>query len=156
MAILQQICDALGIPVDPTGGLGGDPTGAGGPPGPPAGPPGPPGAGGPPGGGPLGPGGHPMEVVRHERVTKPGETPPGGTPVGAPAFASVRQDHPWAHLAGKVASFEVADKIGDAPLGQIKNELSSLASEINYRVARLREDKDDDGNRVAAAVITQH
>lgn len=148
LEIVQQIAEALGLPI----GLGASPV-----PGPdqglvppPAGPPH--GPGGPPGM----PGGPDVQKVIHDRVTKPGETPPGGTPVGAPAFASVREDHPWAHLAGKVASFEVADQIGDAPLGDIQNELKALATDIRYRVARFREDRDSDGNRVARAVITAH
>lgn len=141
LQMLQQIMDALGIPV----GMGASPV-----PGPDAGPvP-------PPAGPPHGPGGPNEQHVIHERVTKPGETPPGGTPVGAPAFASVKPDHPWAHMAGKVASFDVADQIGDSSLNTIQNELQALASQIGYRVSRLREDRDEQGNRIAVAKITAH
>lgn len=146
---LHAIADALGVPLgmaDPTGLAG--PEGPSGPPGMP--PPGPPDAhGGPP------PAPAEQHVV-HERVTKPGETPPGGTPIGAPAFASVREDHPWAHVAGKVASFEVAEKIGNAPLPEVEQELTHLASEIGYHWKNLREATNDDGDRVAVAVITRH
>lgn len=65
----------------PDDALGPDPLAGGGPPPPkgPAGPPGPPGAGGPPG----------AKAPKGPPAMKPGMTPPGGTPVGAPAFASV-------------------------------------------------------------------
>lgn len=82
--VLEQILHAVG---------GGAPDGLGGPdalgPGP-EGPPGPPAPkGGPPGAGapPKGPTPRPM---------KPGETPPGGTPIGAPAFASTTAAGPGA------------------------------------------------------------
>lgn len=152
LEIVQQIAESLGIPVNlgasPVPGLDGGPTGpAGGPAGPPtpgpAGPP--PGAGGPPG----------MDKKVHERALKPGETPPGGTPVGAPAFASVRADHPWGHLAGKVASFKVADVIGDAPMADVVREVTELAKEIGYK-AKVREGRNDRGERIAEAVITAH
>lgn len=70
--------DALG---PPDGGMAGPPPPKGGPP---MG--GPPGAGGPP------PGAKPKPPM------KPGMTPPGGTPIGAPAFASTRE----AALPGQV------------------------------------------------------
>lgn len=153
MQMIQQIAEALGVPV----GLGDSAIpGAGGP----DAPPGPPGApGGMPPQGPPGPpglhGGPAEQHVVHERVTKPGETPPGGTPIGAPAFASVRSDHPWAHLAGRVASFEVSEPIGDTPMHKIAEELDHLSREIGYSY-KLNESKDDKGNRVAVALITKH
>lgn len=154
MQMLQQVMEALGLPVGmgdsmvPGADEGSMP--------PPAGPPH--GPGGPmPGGPPHQPGDVATQHVVHERVTKPGETPPGGTPVGAPAFASVRSDHPWAHIAGKVASFDVTSEIGDTPLNEINSELQALASELpGYKVARLREDRDNHGQRVAVAKITLH
>lgn len=86
--VLQQILQAVGGDAPGPEGMGGpDALGpdAGGPAAPPA-PhhgPGPGGPDGPPHGGPAGPpAGRPM---------KPGEAPPGSTPVGAPAFSSTRQ-----------------------------------------------------------------
>lgn len=83
---LTQILHALqggGAP-DVLGGP--DALGPGGPPGGPGAPPkapgGPPGAGGPPMGG-KGP-------MKGPPPMKPGMTPPGGTPIGAPAFASTQ------------------------------------------------------------------
>lgn len=147
MQMLQQIGEALGIPL----GLGDSPVpGADGPPGAPgaSGPP-------PPPGGPAGPGGPAEQHVIHEKTMKPGEVPPGGTPIGAPAFASVRSDHPWAHIAGKVASWEVSEPIGNTPLHVVAQELDGLSREIGYRY-KLREDRDQHGNRVAVALITKH
>lgn len=92
--ILTQILHALGGGAEGVGGP--DALGPGGPggmaPPPPKAPAGPPGAGAPPmpGKPPMGRGPVPM---------KPGMTPPGGTPVGAPAFSSVQG------LAERVASF---------------------------------------------------
>lgn len=147
-ALVVQIAEALGLPAD----LGSSPVpGADGP----DAPPGPPGAGGPPPGPPSLHGGPAEQHVIHERVTKPGETPPGGTPIGAPAFASVRKDHPWAHIAGKVASFQVAEPIGDTPMHKIAEELGTLASEIGYGYS-LQETTDEHGQRMAVALITKH
>lgn len=87
IGLLQEILLALQGGAGPEGGMGGPdalangpsgmsapPKGHGGPPGGPGGgpPPGPPGGGKPPAGRPM----------------RPGEAPPGSTPVGAPAFAS--------------------------------------------------------------------
>lgn len=148
MHLVQMIGEALGVPMDmgaspvpgqdPSGGLG------------PSGPPGP----GGPMGGPPGMGGPAEQHVIHEKTMKPGDTPPGGTPIGSP-FASVRKDHPWAHLAGKVATWELSEKIGDEPLHVIAAELDSLSREIGYRY-KLREATDNDGDRVAVALITKH
>lgn len=99
--MLQGITEALGITPDPAAGDMGGPDdmgpgmgGPGGPPpgGPPHGGPGgppmpPPGAGGPPGSMGKNPGQLPTKL-------QPGEVLPHQTPVGAPAFASVRQAHP--------------------------------------------------------------
>lgn len=80
LSLLHTIIDALGLDAGPEGMGGPDALGpdAGGPAAPPA-PHHGPGAGGPPKGPGAGPG----------RPMKPGEAPPGATPVGAPAFASV-------------------------------------------------------------------
>lgn len=161
---LDAICQALGIP-NPSGAgdtLSPDasPLGPGGPDGaippPPPGPAGP-GAGGPPGGGIPGHGPGDQHIV-HEKALKPGEVPPGGTPIGAPAFSHVREDHPWKHVAGKLASIVVANPIGDAPIADVHDELSSLANELGggYKVTGLQESYDESGQRIAHAVISMH
>jgi hypothetical protein len=153
---IQAIGDALGVPVNlgdsPVPGMddqGGPPGGPGGPMGGPPGPPaGPPGMGGPPGGD--------KETVRHERALKPGETPPGSVPVGAPSFSSVRADHPWAHLAGKTASFRASIPLGENDsIVDATKHVASLAHEIGYN-HQVREGVDENGNRIAVALVTAH
>jgi hypothetical protein len=165
---LTQIGQALGIPLDPTGGDPNDPTGGLGDPSgglgdggavPPPGP-GVPGAGGPPPG-PGGPGGAAAahgadQAIMHMKALKPGETPPGATPAGASAFSSVRPDHPWINAIDKVASFHTSSPIGNASLVDVQNELQALASEVGYRVANFGEGVDEHGQRIATAVITAH
>jgi hypothetical protein len=100
LPILEAIAEKLGIGKpdaleDPL---------APGPDGPPDGPPGPP--AGPPGHkGP--PPGHPL---------KPGEAPPGSTPIGTPAFASVQE------MAGVIPSFTASTK-EPITVKQAKHEL---------------------------------
>lgn len=152
--MVEAIATALGVPLDiggmapgPDDGMGGAGPDLGGPP---------PGAGGPPGappGGPAGPPGPDQKIV-HQRALKPGEAPPGTTPLGSPAFSSVDPNHPWAHQAGVTPSFLVSDRIGERPLVEVQDELHQLASGINYRVARFAETVDDEGYRSAEAVIT--
>jgi hypothetical protein len=136
--MLTKITDALGLS-DPSGMVPGMDDGAmappGGPPGPPgldAGPPAPPGK---PGVGAD----NKMHTV-HERSLKPGEAPPGTTPVGAPAFASVQVDdnHPWkSAIESSVKEFEVESPIGDEPLSAVAAELKSLAEPYGYIVTDL-------------------
>jgi hypothetical protein len=85
----------------------------------------------------------------------PGDTPPGGTPIGTPAFASVRGDHPFAHMAGKVASFSASRPIGDAPIHEVTKEITALANEVGYH-AYVQEARDDNGQRIANCLITVH
>lgn len=86
--LVHKICDALGIAPspDPMGGpddLGAGPDGPM-PPGPgPDGPP-PPDAGGPPA----------HQEIIHRTKIKPGEAPPGVTPLGAPSFSHTKQANP--------------------------------------------------------------
>lgn len=157
-ALLDLICTSLGI--DPTmalggpdsmvpgpdGGLGGPP-----PPGGPAGPPpGPPGAGGPP----PGHGGPPGEQkIIHQRALKPGEVPPGGTPMGSPSFSSVK-DHPWANTIGKVPHFRVAEEIGDRDIVEVENELQTIARAGGFKVARFTPFRDENNKRHVTAVIS--
>lgn len=111
----------------------------------------PPGAGAPPHGGHGGPGGPPPFPTRG---LKPGEAPPGSTPVGAPAFASVK-DHPFSEFLGKVQSFEVSD-ITDKPLGQCIGEIKALVEPYNYYVHQAKATIDQDGNRRVAALVADH
>ena len=141
-ALVTQLVTALGIggpdasPVPPPPGPG------------PGGPPGPP---GPPGHG------HPgVQEIQHIKALKPGEAPPGTTPVGAPSFSSVQNNHPWAETLSKVASFYVDEKIGDTPLVTIHQELSSLASGVNAKIYQLRESVDENGERRAQAIISRY
>lgn len=140
--LLQTLVSALGLDASPVPGLDE------GPPGPPGVPPGPP---GPPGTAPDG-----KSHTVHERSLKPGETPPGGTPVGAPAFAStkVADDHPWSEAIGVKRSFPVEEVIGEAALSDIHKELSDLAEGTGYRVRQLVEGKNTQGQRVARALIS--
>jgi hypothetical protein len=76
----------------------------------------------------------------HERSLKPGEAPPGTTPVGAPSFASVQveEDHPWkAPIEARVKEFEVESVIGDQPLSTVASELKALAAPYGYIVTDL-------------------
>ena len=153
--LVQQIADTLGI------------AGAGGPPHPGAGPE----AGGPPpppgGAGHGGPGRPPQgpqgqSAMMRARPLKPGDAPnsPGVTPVGAPAFASVADDHPWKDMLGKAATFSVKNIVpeGEDREGIIATataELKELAEPHGYQVRQVREGKDESGNRVVKALISR-
>lgn len=148
--LVTQIATALGIApapdANPVPGLdGGPPTSPDGLPPAPAGPPH--GADG------LGPDGKSHTV--HERALKPGESQPGTTPVGAPAFASLREDHPWKKVAGELATFTVEDAVGDTPTNEVYSELSELATEAGYNVRQFRVNEVD-GQRVAKALISSY
>lgn len=135
--ILTPIAEALG------GGLGPDASPVPGDDGP---PPPPPGAG-PPDDGP--------NKIRHERSLKPGEAPPGTTPIGAPSFASVRADHPWKDILGKKKTFKLEEPISeDEKLSSINAELQSLAAETQgYKIEQLTEARSSDGQRIARALV---
>lgn len=97
----------------------------------------------------------PNEAQRiiHEKSMGPGDVPPGGTPLGAPAFASVSDDNPWKKAAiDGVEEFPVKEKIGSTPLNSVRQELKQYAEEIGYRVAQL-DVSSTDGIRVASAII---
>lgn len=142
--LLTKIMIALGIPDSPEdSALPGEE----GPPAPPeAGPPGPP---------------HGAEdSVKHERALKPGEAPVGTTPVGAPAFAST---HPWAEALGRTASFELGERIPeDLPMSEVDRELQVLAAacpEVNgrkFKVKQIASDYNEQGHRIARALISVH
>lgn len=146
--LLQKIVVALGID---TGGPEDSPV-----PGeetPPA-PPGPP--AGPPGGGPGGP-----QEIKHERALKPGEAPPGTTPVGAPAFASV--EHPWkdlltvedGRLKPRVANFFVEERWPtERPVAEFEAEARRVAHGTGFKVKQTTRSTDEDGNPTVKAFIS--
>lgn len=141
--LLTTLLDALGINPDGDSPVPGPDDEQG----PPA-PDGPPSPDGPPGG-------QEKQVVRHERSLKPGESAPGTTPIGAPSFASVADDHPWKGVLGKKRSFPVEEEIGNATLASVRAELNSLAAGTGYEVKQLREGTSPDGKRTAKALIAQ-
>lgn len=137
--MLTKITDALGLS-DPSGMVPGmDDGGMGGPPMPP-------GADGPiPGGAndgehKPGEGADGKMHTVHERSLKPGEAPPGTTPVGAPAFASVQVEdgHPWkAAIEAGIKVIEVESEIGDQSISAVAAELKTLAEPYGYLVTDL-------------------
>ena|ERR1700677_1927215 len=150
--LVNQIAVALGIP-----DLGAQSPVPGeepqeGPPGPDAG--GPPGAGAPPA----------PEEVHHEKALKPGEVPPGQTPVGAPAFSSTNPiiarggKHPWENLIGVTATFEVEERVPDHySAADVDAELSELAIGTGFKVKQAQVQTDErTGHRIAKALISAY
>lgn len=137
--MLTKITDALGLSTPADGMIPGADEGAPGLPG----EAGPPGQGAPTPGdsdpntpGKQGPDGKIHTV--HERSLKPGEAPPGTTPVGAPAFASVQDDHPWKDaIEAGVKEIVVEDMVGETPLSTVAAELKGLAEPYGYIVTDL-------------------
>ncbi len=149
-AILHKLVDAvdkillaLGIPDDMAAGNSPVP-GADGPPAPP----------GPPG--PAGPKG-PDQTVEHTKALKPGEVPPGGTPIGAPAFSHIHP-HPWEKLVGVVATFETEERIPEQKtLASVDHELQELCHGTGFKVKQITESRDlATGHRVARALISAY
>jgi len=146
---VQKILVALGIP---------DTEGESPIPGeePPEGPPGP--EAGPPGDEPPAP-----EEVHHEKSLKPGEVPPGQTPVGAPAFSSVNpiiargEKHPWEGLIGVAATFEVEERVPDHfSAADVDEELREIALGTGFKVKQAHVETDANGHRVAKALISAY
>lgn len=141
--MLTKIVDALGL-----GGpdaMPGDDLGPDGSPMPPGGPAGP--------DGPEGLGSDGKQHIVHEKALKPGEAGPGQTQIGAPAFASVREDHPWKDMPKEAASFRVEGKLDGKSESEVLSELQSLASEINYNVKQFQPYVGNDGTARVAAII---
>lgn len=133
--MLTKITDALGLSTPADGMIPGADDGAVPPPGL-DGPPGPPGD--VPPGGPEEASPDKHQTIRHERSMKPGEAPPGTTPVSAPSFASVQDDHPWkAAIEAGVKEFEVESPIGDTPLYSVAATLKELAEPYGLVVTDL-------------------
>ena len=151
--IVNQIAVALGIP-DLSGGAESPVPGEE----PPEGPPGPD-AGGPPGAdGPPAP-----EEVHHEKSLKPGEVPPGQTPVGAPAFSSTNpiiargEKHPWEGLIGVAATFEVEERVPDHfSAADVDAELQEVAYGTGFKVKQAKVETDKNGHRIAKALLSAY
>jgi len=79
---------------------------------------------------------NPVQEIRHERALKPGETPPGQTPVGAPAFSSVVPDnHPWKAYEKTAASFVVKEPLNEGEtLASFDSELARVAHNTPFKV----------------------
>lgn len=153
---VQKILVALGIPdseaVSPVPGEE-----------PPAGPPGPDGT--PEGAVPGTP--DAPDKLQHEKALKPGEVPPGGTPVGAPAFSSIQHPnpiiardgfHPWAGLIGVTATFEVEERVPDHySAADVDAELQEVAYGTGFKVKQAQVYTDEQsGHRIAKALISAY
>lgn len=136
--MLTKITDALGLSSPADGMIPGADEGPPGLDGPPV-PPGLEGTGEDPGMGKKpGVGSDNKMHTVHERSLKPGEAPPGTTPVGAPSFASVQAGHPWKDaIEAGVKEIEVESAIGDVPLSTVAAELKGLAEPYGYIVTDL-------------------
>ena len=88
----------------------------------------------------------------HERAMKPGEAPPGTTPIGSPAFASVQPDHPWAGVIGKKRTFTLEEPIGDRTMASVREELNQIAAGTGYSIKRAKEGVKDN-IRVARVIV---
>lgn len=114
--------------------------------------------------GPLKPPGGDQEAIKHERALKPGEAPPGTTPVGAPAFASVEK-HPWKDLLSvengaikpKVASFFIEESWPeDRPVAEFETLARRVAHGTGFKIKQTKRDYDEDGNPTVKALISAH
>jgi hypothetical protein len=147
--MLTKITDALGLSSPADGMVPGPDDGAVPP------PDGPPGLGGGEDGVPKpgeGPDGKTHTV--HERSLKPNEAPPGTTPVGAPAFGSVQEDHPWkAAIEAGVKEFEVESAIGDQPIATVAHELKTLAAPYGYVVTDLAPSGGGNSRTASARIV---
>lgn len=132
MDLVTQIADKLGIV--PGGAAPGaeDAPLPDGPPAPPAGPPAPsphhPGVGG-----------EDHQEIVHRTKLKPGDTPPGVTPIGAPAFAST---------LARVGSFDAFDDTPGKSIKEAKAELEALYGPHGFKVRQIK--RVENGQRLAA------
>jgi hypothetical protein len=131
--LLHMLLDAIAGPTPPMGPGAGGPPLPGGPPGP---PPGPPGGGGP--GGP--PGGPKVQEVIHRRGLKPGESPPGSTPVGSPSFSSVIPLSEFNTLAPETNGRDENGK--PITLAQAKKDLERQFTPYGFKVAQIKRHED--------------
>jgi hypothetical protein len=145
MDLLSAIADKLGIVPGMAPGAADGPVPGEAPP-PPPGPPAPP-MGGPPMGGPPGMGAGPhgagKQEIIHKTKLKPGDTPPGVTPIGAPAFSSVDT----AQLQ-RMASFDAFDDTPNKSIKQAKDELEAIYGPHGFKVRQIK--RVEGGTRLAA------
>ncbi len=137
--MLTKITDALGLSTPSDSPVPGhdDPAMAG----PPA-----------PEGGGAGPDGKSHTV--HERSMKPGEAPPGTTPIGSPSFASVADDHPWADdVRMGTKEIHLEDVMGDDDIKTIASELRAIAEPVGYRIDQIRPVEREGVRLVQAKVV---
>lgn len=139
--LVTQMATAMGI-APPGGGMGGDDMGMG-----PGGPPGDPGmdpsAGMPPAGPPGAPPLHSgQKEILHRTKLGPGEVPPGGTPIGAPAFSSTNPD------LSRLASFDAFDDTPGKTIKQAKVELDAQFGPQGFKVRQIK--RVENGARIAA------
>lgn len=144
MHMLTTLMGALGLDAGPASPAG--PEGEVGPT-PPPGPPGMP--------APDEAGGDNKTHTVHERALKPGESPPGTTPIGSPAFASTHPEHPWKDVIGQKRTFVLEDPIGDRTMASVRDELKTLAQGTGYSVKRAKEGvrTEEDGRTVRVARV---
>jgi hypothetical protein len=134
--LVHQIADKLGIMPGPAApGAEDGPL----PDGPMPPPPGPPGIPHDPG---VGGEGH-QEIV-HRTKLKPGDTPPGVTPIGTPAFASTHE----ASTLSRMASFDAFDDTPNKSIREAKAELEALYGPHGFKVRQIK--RVDNGRRLAA------
>jgi hypothetical protein len=92
----------------------------------------------------------------HERSLKPGEAPPGTTPVGAPSFASVRVEdgHPWKDaIEAGVKEIEVESVIGNSSISTVAAELKGYAEPYGYIVTDLAPKGAGDQRTASARIV---
>ena len=142
MHLLTDIAKAVGVPVGGPGPEGPGPEGPLGPGGPDS-PPLPPEGGAPHDETSPVPGEPNTKQIIHRKA------PPGATPVGAPAFASVQEKT----AAPKVASFEVEEPF-DGTIKEAMTEIESVYGPYGYKVKKIREARNEQGQRVIRARVS--
>lgn len=125
--LVHAIADHMGIGPGPDVGVPGaeDPMA---PPGPPMPPP-----AGPPGAPPIS-----HQEITHKTKLKPGDTPPGVTPIGSPAFSSIQ----------RMASFDAFDDTPGKSIKEAKAELEELYGPHGFKVRQIK--RVENGTRLAA------
>lgn len=144
--LVHAIAESMGI-LPPPGVPGGDEMGMGPDMGGPPPPPGPEMGGGdmgPPGTQHQAPGHGPgVQEIIHKTKLKPGDTPPGVTPIGTPAFSSVQSTQ-----LQRMASFDAFDDTPGKSIKEARLELDSLYSPYGFKVRQIK--RVENGQRLAA------
>jgi hypothetical protein len=105
---------------------------------------------------------------------RPGDLPPGATPINTPAFASVQKTacndcghgecdgncancpeckSKESHIVGRVASF-TATEVTAMSISEAKAELEGLYGPHGYKVKQIREARNEAGERVLHALLS--